>query len=110
MKEHNSLIIEEVDRLIKERGWEKFHTPGYLVSALSVECSELMNECLWHTPEEINKMFLSHDQKIVKELADIAINYYSIIRYCGLDVDEIVKAKVNELLMRYEHLDKGEHR
>lgn len=103
-------IEQNVERLIKERGWEKFHRPRYLVDALSVEVSELMNECLWHTPEQVDQMFLDHDEMIVKEMADIAINFYSLALFSGIDLEAAVNAKVDELLDRYGTLKKGEHR
>lgn len=109
-KEDQKKIEEQVERLIKARGWEKFHTPAQLVPALIVECSELMNYCLWQDPEEINEKFREGNEDIIKELADIAINYYSIIRYCGIDVEAIVTSKVDELLNRYSYLKPGEHR
>ena len=99
-----------VSKLVETRGWEKYHTPAHLVNALLVECAELMQGCLWRTPEEVNERFKNHDPYLVKELADIAINYYSIIHYCGIDVGEIVEAKVNELLERYSDLEEGAHR
>lgn len=99
-----------VSKLIETRGWEKYHTPAQLVPALAVECAELMQGCLWHTPEEIDALFRGHDSYLVKELADIAINYYSIIHYCGLNVRDIVDAKVTEVLERYANLEKGAHR
>lgn len=109
-RESQKKIEKQVKRLIDARGWEHFHTPAQVVAALSVECSELQNCCLWQTPEEINAKFLAGDKEIVSELADIAINYYSIIRYCGLDVEEIVTNKVDEIIGRYSYLKQGEHR
>lgn len=71
-------IIENVARLVKQRGWEKYHRPRFLVNALIVEASELMNCCLWLSPEEIDDMFLRKDEEVVKELADIAINFFQL--------------------------------
>lgn len=107
---HQKAIEKQVERLIAKRGWDTFHTPDQLVSALSVECAELLNCCLWQKPEEINLKFQSGDKEVISELADIAINYYSIIRYCGIDVEEIVTNKVDELIERYSYLEAGEHR
>jgi len=103
-------IEDLITKMVETRGWEKYHTPAQLTTSLLVECSELMQGCMWHTPEEINMMFKEHDPYLVKELADIAINYYSIIHYCGLSVDEIVESKINEILDRYSDLEKGDHR
>ena len=105
-----SNIEKSVKCLIKERGWEKFHRPRYLLDALSVEVAELMNNCLWHTPEQIDQAFLEHDERIVSEMADIAINFYSLVLFSGIDLDAAVQRKVNELLERYGMLKKGEHR
>lgn len=103
-------IEKNVERLIKERGWEEFHKPRYLIDALSVEVSELMNNCLWHTPEQVDQMFLDKNDKIVNEMADIAINLYSLVLFSGVDLDAAVQNKVDELLERYSSLKKGEHR
>ena len=103
-------IQEDVKRLITERGWEKYHRPRYLVDALSVEVAELMNECLWHTPDQVDKLFLEHNEAIVKELADIAINFFSLIHFSGVDIEKEVHEKVEELLSRYGNLNPGEHR
>lgn len=110
VNEEQTKIEELISKMVQERGWEKYHTPAQLTAALLVECSELMQGCLWHTPEEINELFKKHDPYLVKELADIAINYYSIIHYCGLNVSEIVEDKVSEVLARYSRLEKGDHR
>lgn len=103
-------IENDVKRLINERGWGKYHRPRYLVDALAVEVAELMNECLWHTPEQIDNLFLEHNEAVVKELADIAINFYSLILYSGVDIEKEVHNKVDELLTRYSNLNKGDHR
>ena len=111
MKSKSQIKIEEkINELVECRGWEKYHVPSHLIMSLSAECAELMQFCLWETPEKINSMFRNKDERLVKELADIAINYYAILRYCDIDVEEIVESKVNELMERYKELKKGEHR
>lgn len=103
-------IEKNVKRLIEERGWEEFHRPRYLIDSLSCEVSEMMDHVLWHTPEQIDQMFLDQNKDIVDEMADIAINFYSLILFSGIDIDEAVRQKVDSLLVRYADLPKGDHR
>lgn len=99
-----------VEKLLSERGWHKFHQPGFIVPALSVECGELLDLCLWKTPEEINLMFRDKKKELEGEIADIAINLISLIKYLDLDLDSIVSQKVEELLKRYDCLEYGTHK
>lgn len=102
--------VEAISKLIEVRQWENFHVPHYLVPALQVECSELMDCCLWHSSEEIDKMFTEKDPAIVSELADVAINLLSILKFCDLDINAIVVEKISELLNRYSNLEPGAHK
>lgn len=102
--------VEAISKLIEVRQWGDFHVPHYLVPALQVECGELMDCCLWHSPEEIDKMFAEKDPAVVSELADIAINLLSILKFCNLDINTIVAEKTTELLNRYNNLEPGTHK
>lgn len=102
--------VEAISRLIEVRKWEKFHVPHYLVPALQVECSELMDCCLWHSSDEIDKMFAEKNPAVVSELADVAINLLSILEFCDLDINTIVLEKTTELLDRYNNLVPGTHK
>lgn len=102
--------VEAISKLIEIRHWENFHVPHYLVPALQVECSELMDCCLWHSSEEIDKMFAENDPAVVSELADVAINLLSILKFCNLDINTIVVEKTSELLNRYSTLEPGTHK
>lgn len=108
MTQHNAAA--SIEKLLKEKGWHKYHRPGFLVSALSVECNELLDLCLWKTPDEIDELFVSKKKELGEELADIAINFLSLIKFLELDMDEIVSKKVDELLSRYKELSHGEHK
>ncbi|MDL2258169.1 hypothetical protein LJC42_03290 [Eubacteriales bacterium OttesenSCG-928-K08] len=110
VKSNGQSAQNAVERLISERKWESFHKPRFLVSALMVECGELMNFCLWKTPEEIDELFTNQNPDVVKELADIAINLLSLLKYADLDLNIVVSEKVQELLERYDHLPQGTHR
>lgn len=81
-------LMRDIDKFTQERDWDQFHNPKDLAIALSIEASELLEAFLWKKPEEANP------DKIKEELADV-INYaLQLASKCGLDVDEIVRAKM----------------
>ena len=51
-----STTVESLRQLmrdfVRERQWEKYHTPQNLAAAVSVEAAELLELFQWFTPEE----------------------------------------------------------
>ncbi len=87
-------------QFVKEREWEKFHTPKNLAMALTGEAGELLEIFQWLTEEESKS--LSTDNKkseaLRHEIADI---FYYLLRLCdvtGIDLETAFweKAKLNE--------------
>lgn len=88
-------LMRDIDKFTQERDWDQFHNPKDLAIALSIEASELLEAFLWKKPEETNP------DKIKEELADV-INYaLQLASKCGLDVDEIVRAKMLKNAEKY---------
>ena len=88
-------LIREIDQFTQDRDWDQFHNPKDLALALSIEASELLEVFLWKKPEEADI------EKIKEELADV-INYsFQLASKCGLDVDEIVRAKMLKNAEKY---------
>ena len=81
-------IIEWLKKFRNERDWEQFHNSKDLALAISVEASELLELFLWKQSEEADK------QKIKEELADVFAFAFLLAQKHGLDVKEIVLAKI----------------
>ena len=85
---------ETIDMVLKfrdDRNWRQFHNPKDLAISLSLEAAELLEVFQWSGTdlECRDKM-----NKIREELADV-VNYAILMAdACGLDLDEIVQAKV----------------
>jgi NTP pyrophosphatase (non-canonical NTP hydrolase) len=77
------------------RDWEQFHNPKDLALALSIEAAELNEAFLWKKPEEADM------EKVREELADVFAYALLLANSCGLDVNEIVKAKVAKNELKY---------
>ena len=77
------------------RDWKQFHNPKDLAIALSIESSELLEAFLWKTSEEASI------EKIKEELADVFAYAFLLANECGLDVSEIVSAKIEANKLKY---------
>lgn len=90
--------IRRVLRFRDEREWRQFHTPKDLAISLSLEAAELLEVFQWSGTDLTcgEKM-----DRIREELADV-VNYCILMAdVCGLDLDEIVNAKVTRNEEKY---------
>lgn len=92
---------ETIDMVLKfrdDRNWKQFHNPKDLAISLSLEAAELLEVFQWSGAdlECAEKL-----DKIKEELADV-VNYSILMAdACGLDLDEIVRAKVRRNEEKY---------
>lgn len=71
-----------------DRDWAQFHNPKDLALALSVEAAELLELFLWKEAESADPV------KIREELADVLMYALLLADKQGLDITEIVEAKL----------------
>ena len=93
---------ETVKKLIKfrdDRDWRQFHTPKDLAISLSLEAAELLEIFQWSGSE----VGCSEAQlaKLQDELADVLSYCILMADVCGLDLDEIMNAKVTKNEAKY---------
>jgi NTP pyrophosphatase (non-canonical NTP hydrolase) len=90
--------INKILQFRDERDWRQFHNPKDLAISISLEAAELLEVFQW-SGEDVKcteKM-----DKIREELADV-INYCVLMAdACGLDIDEIVRAKIKRNNEKY---------
>lgn len=91
--------IEELKTAIvkftQERDWDQFHNGKDLALALSIEASELLEAFLWKSTEEVKV------EKIMEELADVFNYGFLIADKYGLDIKDIVLAKLARNAEKY---------
>ncbi len=97
--------INRILQFRDDRNWKQFHNPKDLAISISLEAAELLEVFQW-SAEDVNcteKM-----DKVREELADV-INYCVLMAdACGLDLDEIVQAKIKKNNEKYPiELSKG---
>lgn len=90
--------MNKVIQFRDDRNWRQFHNPKDLAISLSLEASELLEVFQW-SGEDLTcegKM-----DKIREELADVLSYCILMADVCGLDMDEIVQAKVKKNAEKY---------
>ena len=90
--------MNQVLKFRDDRNWKQFHNPKDLAISISLEAAELLEVFQWSADDVIcaDKM-----DKIREELADV-VNYCVLMAdACGLDLDEIVQAKIQKNNEKY---------
>ena len=86
--------IERIRDFTIDRDWDQFHSPVNLAKSISIEANELLECFQW---DENN-----YDIDDVKEeLADVIVYCQNMLDKLGLDVDEIVNAKMDKNEKKY---------
>ena len=92
---------ETIDMVLKfrdDRNWRQFHNPKDLAISVSLEASELLEIFQWSADDLVCE---NKRGKIKEELADV-LNYCILMAdACGLDLDEIIQAKVKRNSEKY---------
>nr|WP_170937544.1 nucleotide pyrophosphohydrolase [Terribacillus saccharophilus] len=81
-----------------ERNWEQFHNSKDLAISLSLEASELLENFQWKSSEEAVK---ENKENIEDELADVLIYSLLLANDLKLDVDKIIKNKIQKNEKKY---------
>ena len=86
--------LKRIRDFTTDRDWDQFHSPANLAKSISIEANELLECFQW---DENN-----YDINDVKEeLADVIVYCQNMLDKLGLDVDEIVNAKMDKNEAKY---------
>lgn len=96
-------INTEIEKLVDERDWDKFHSVKNLSMALSVESSELMEIFQWMTEEQSNQV--RNDPKTLAkledEVADVFVYLMRIVSKSHIDLEQAVFNKLKKNAEKY---------
>ena len=90
--------IRRVLQFRDDRDWRQFHTPKDLAISLSLEAAELLEVFQWSGTDLECRDRLD---RIREELADVLSYCIQMADVCGLDLDEILNAKVDQNASKY---------
>ncbi len=94
-------LKEKMAAFVRERDWEKFHTPKNLSMSIAIEAAELMEHFQWLTVEESKTLDPEALSQIGEELADIVIYSLSLANTLDLDLAETILAKMEKNVRKY---------
>lgn len=87
-------LSDRINKFNKDREWDQFHTPSNLAKSISIEASELL-ECFQWNDTAFNR------SDVLGELADV-INYcIQMSQILGVDLIDIVNAKMDKTEIKY---------
>ena len=90
-----------VDMILKfrdDRDWKQFHNPKDLAISISLEAAELLEVFQWSGTDVVCD---DKKDKIAEELADVLVYCTLMAEACGLDMDEIVRKKMEQNNKKY---------
>jgi len=88
-------------RFRDEREWARFHTPGNLAKAISVEAAELLEHFLWVAGEAEVAAVEARREEVEAELADVFIQCLNFAAATGVDVVEAASRKIDRNEEKY---------
>lgn len=87
-------LKEQIAHFVKERDWEKYHSPKNLAMGLSVEAAELLEIFLWLKEDESHDLPEDKLKNLKEEIGDIMIYLTNIANKFDLDPIECAKQKI----------------
>ena len=84
-------LTAEVNKFRDDRDWRQFHNEKDLALSIVLEAAELLESFQWRASDEAVAAERDH---ISEELADVLIYCLMLADNLGLDVGEIVRAKL----------------
>jgi len=86
-------VKEEINKFNEERDWDQFHSPENLAKSIAIEAGELLECFQWDNN-------YNHDD-VCDELADI-VNYCIMLAdKLGVELEDIVLAKLEKAKLKY---------
>ena len=79
--------IGRIRKFKEDRDWSQFHSPANLAKSISIEANELL-ECFQWDEENYDR------EHVIEELADVIVYCQDMLDVLELDVDQIVKDKM----------------
>ena len=90
----NKATIDRIRKFTEDRNWDQFHSPANLAKSISIEANELL-ECFQWSDDGYDI------GEVREELADVIVYCQDMLDKLGLDVDEIVNAKMDKNEAKY---------
>lgn len=89
----SSEVRDALAAFVRERDWDRFHTPENLAKSIAIEAGELLECFQWGDA--------GSTERIQEELADVLTYCHLLAMRLGVDPDEIVLGKLETTRAKY---------
>jgi len=83
------------------RDWAQFHSPKEMAVAIAAEAGELLQHFVWQSAEQSAQRVQDRREAIADEIADVAILLFEFADNLGLNLNEVMQAKLTRNEARY---------
>ena len=87
-------LKQRIDKFVKDRDWEQFHSPSNLAKSISIEAAELL-ECFQWFDNEYDR------EAVLEELADVMNYCIQMSMVLGVDIIDILNSKLDKTEKKY---------
>lgn len=101
MSDSISELTAQIQTFVDARDWRKFHNAKDLAVAISAEAGELMQHFVWQQDDQIERRLENHREEIASEIADVAILLFEFADHLGMNLGEVMQAKIARNAVRY---------
>jgi NTP pyrophosphatase (non-canonical NTP hydrolase) len=97
-------------RFAKARGWERYHDPKNIATALLVEAAELAEIFQWLTPAQSRALPPAKKVHAGEEIADVLLYLVRLADILGIDAAAAARAKIKKNALKYPAGRRGRSR
>ena len=101
MSDSISELTAQIQTFVDARDWRKFHNAKDLAVAIAAEAGELMQHFVWQQEDQIEKRLEKNREEIASEIADVAILLFEFADNLGMNLGEVMQAKIARNDIRY---------
>ena len=94
-------LTAQIQTFVDAREWRKYHNAKDLAVAIAAEAGELMQHFVWQQQEQIEKRLEKNREEIASEIADVAILLFEFADNLGMNLGEVMQAKIARNDVRY---------
>ena len=98
-----SELTQRLHAIRDQNDWQRFHNPKNLAMAASVEMAELVEIFQWLTEDQSRQLSADTLAHAGQEVGDIVLYLLLLCSELGLDMNEVVRAKLADSERRFAH-------
>jgi dCTP diphosphatase len=97
--------LKEIMRhFVRQRAWEKYHTPRNLAASIAVEAGELLELFQWLTPAQARRRCredAAFRKALGEEMCDVMMYLIGLANVANLDLSQAIFAKMDKNRTKY---------